>query len=250
METPEARIAEAIQRLCPVRQPFEQAIVLDLVQEQARFLAFQKVHRHSQAVHLHDKLRRQFPPKDAPFPNKALALTHWRIIAGHDGPGSEDLLEGLHDEIPATVHPGGQNLDHQGVAVAIHDQAWQPVRFAMDHAVGRPFPQRLFPPGLGLPDAVHEKVAIDGGAVASEETDGDRGARIDVAASEKAPAAVHDVHQVAGFHARRPSLDFVPINPRVPGQQAGFFSRFQRNGMDGFHGIATVGVRTRSPGCF
>ena len=209
MEPPEARIAEAIQDFRPLRQPFDQAIVLDLVQEQARFLAFQKVHRHVQAVHLNDEFRQQFSEEDTPFPGKAFAFAHRRIVAGHNGPRLKDLRESLEYEIPAAIHPGGQNLDHQCVAVAIHDQPGQPISFRVNHTVGGPgkgrvlarlgwagakVAQHLFPPGLGLSDAVGEEILIDGDTIPPEETDGDAGARIEVAAPEEAPPAVKDVN--------------------------------------------------------
>src|SRR5713101_7462128 len=135
MDAPQPYVAEAVQHVRPASHPFDQGVVVDLVEEEARFLPLQEINHHVQTVDRHGGFGRDLPADDGTFPWEAFPLAYRRIVACHDRPRSQDLFDGRADEIASAVHAGGQELDRYRVAVAVHDQPGEAVGFSVDDPI-------------------------------------------------------------------------------------------------------------------
>src|SRR5690606_7773897 len=135
-----AGVAEAVQRLPPLRVATQGEAVLALVEEEAGLLPAPDVDEEAGAAILADphQLRRRLAPVHPALRRALLALD----VVATDLLPAEDAAHAGHlgaqrrqDRRQVLPEPGAVELRHEEVAVAIDDQARQAVALAVDHAV-------------------------------------------------------------------------------------------------------------------
>jgi len=162
--------------------------------------------------------------KDETLAIETFPFTHGGIIPHHDARRLYHFVQRAKNTVTVPFHAGRQNLEAYGISIAVHDQARQPVRFAMDETVWirtrvrRPGLEHSLTPGPRPPEALNEEGAIYRHWGTVQQADQDRAAGIQIAAPEELSAGVEDIHEIAGFRMRRRSLNLVFVDPRMPGE--------------------------------
>ncbi len=123
------------------------------------------VHQKAPVVLRHlQQIRRRLAEEHPRRLRQSFLAPHLHVATLVDATRMQQVGEQPHQQGLLLFHAQGQRLQHQKIAVAIHDEAGQPVRFSVDQAISggpRLICERL-PGGDGPAQAARPEVAVNG----------------------------------------------------------------------------------------
>jgi hypothetical protein len=141
-------------------------------------------------------------------------------------------LQGRQDHRLALVHAQRGDLHDQYVLVFVHDEAAQEIALGIHGAKRGRGRQMFLPDNQGGPDAFFEKNFIHLHAFRRQQANIYFRVRIVKTHAEQPLAMVFDLDERAIGNRRGEPEDFAVINPRMAGDNAVAFARFQQDGCE------------------
>ena len=216
-----ALVAEAVEHAPALGMLGHELIIVDLIQVQAGLLAFPHVDLEGHARALHLERRRLLAEQHVLAHFHALGLAHRSVIARGDGHGVQQLAQSRHDEFLTQRHRQRQGLQHQMVAVPVHDQARQAVGLAPHQPAQVGVDAQRVAHVQGALDAALEEVGVQMLAAERVAARDDLRARIVDRAAEGLAAQVVEDHFIAGLRIAGDDLHIRGIHPVMTVKEAG-----------------------------
>lgn len=213
-------IGEAIEHVAALGESGDVAVVLELVEVEAGFLAFEEVGLKDHAVVANLEGRGRITVKDGFGKFHALGPADGSIVSLNDGGGIEEVLQSLDNEVLSLEHGEGEGLDDEVVAVAIHDEAGKAVGLAPNEAAEGGVDARV---GAGLDgalDAALKEVEVQILTAVREEAGGDLRLRVVDGGAKWLAANVFEGDDIAGLWIASAKLDLGGVNPDVTVEKA------------------------------
>lgn len=172
-------------------------VVLALVEEGAGFLAAEEIDVPVEAVELDLVRGREFAVDELFFEREAFEFADGDVVAEDDGAGLEEGFQRVEDGGACGVHALVEELDGEGVTVAVDDEGGQTVGFGVDEPVGIARGDALAV-GEGGGKALVVEGGVDDGAGVGEAAEGDLGAGAEMEDAQVLGARVEDFDGGAG----------------------------------------------------
>ena len=138
------------------------------------------------------------------------------------------------DGVAKAVHAGGEKLQHDDRAEAVHHETAQSVAFGMDEAIGVGHGVEAEPAAAqldGPAEAMREKGVVDRlVTIGGEDAEGDARMAVVEAAADPLAVAVDHVHDAAGRDAHGRLLDHFLKDPRMRRPPGDFEPHLRKDG--------------------
>ena len=195
-------------------------VIVELVEVETGLLAFDEVRVKGTAAVTHDKRLRRLAADHAFDLIEAFREAHRALVALHDAARLQNLVQRLHDHVLTLRHAERERLQHQKIAVAVHDHAGQTVGLAPDEAAQAQIDSGGLARLHRALDASREEVLVEVLAAVGEKAGADLRFGIVNGAAERLSAHILQAHHISRLRITGAFLDFGGIDPHVTVKEA------------------------------